>query len=332
MPVVMGRNDIFGLAKETTYGTFVRPTSGILILPPSNFTPTKQRMDEASAFGVAEKKLSDFAFGVRNWTGRLRGKLSREGLGIMLKNALGAHADTAHAPFTTHEFTASPSTPASVSALLMHGKSGDAVGWEWQLSGGMVKTLRVIGEINKPMEFEAELAGGKWDKQAFGTAPTIPVPTSGQHWWAFNDGWSINVAGSAYAPRSFELVIENSLNDGLEDSYEIQTAAAAANDRVRMERGGNPGIIWKGVFRRLVQASAQIDKFVAGTTGSTTVQAGTENDTTNYFFLFQMASSIVTDYQLNDSNGLWEEVITVEGYQSAATDNKVQYKDKQTVT
>lgn len=326
------RNLKFGLTVESTYNTFVRPgaNKGIAILEAS-VTPNQQWMEDMQANAIPEKKLTDVVAGVRSWTAKVRCKVPREGFGQLLKNLFGSIADAAiGAPFTgtKHTFSASSLTPASVSLLLM-----DDVG-EWQLSGGVVKMAKFIWEINKPIYAEIDFIGGGFTYTTLGTAPTIPTTSGINPFYHFNDGWLITAAGVSYTPDKIELTIETNYADGLADSYEINTTGAASNARKQLERAGEPPISYRVSFHRLLQNTTQAAKFLAGTTGATSMESGNEAGTgaTDYFIKMSMANCLVKNYQQEDSNGVLTETVEVEGYQSASTDNQFIYKDKQTVS
>lgn len=334
-----GRNLVFGLKMETTYNTFVRPaTLNGLVVMEGGISPNQEFMEEMSANSIAERKSTDVVPSVQNWTSTLKCKFPKEGFGQLLKNVYGSVTDTAvGASFsgTRHIFKSSNTTPTSVSLLYIMNN------YEWNLAGGAVSSLKLGGEIGKPIMAEVNFLGGKFTAPTIGTSPTIPTTAASTNpFYHFNDITNITVSDTVYTPFSWELNIENAYADGLADSYEIQSTTAAANSRKQLERAGEPPIKFTLSFKKLLQSNTQSAKFITGTSGASIIElkgatgaTDTSTGVNDYYFKLDMVYSLIKSYELTKSGDLWVETTNLEGYFNTATsDNQMIYKDKQTVS
>lgn len=339
MAFTFGRNLKFGLNLESVYNTYVAPTTsdGVAILE-GGFTPNRVWMETMTAQSIPEKKITDIVPGPVNYTARIRCKLPKEGFGQLLKNAYGAVADTAvGATFsgTRHIFSASNTTPVSVSLLL----SDDIQAY--QLSGAAIKTLRLIGEIGEPVVAEVDFIGGTWMPAASGVG-TMTVPTTASTvnpYWHTNDITTVQAAGTSLTPSRWEFTLENVYADGLAESYEISTVTATTNSRKQLERAGDFPIRYTLKIDRLIQATTALTNFTNATSGASSIelkQTATSTDTStgtnDYYAKITMATSYIKEYTQEKASDLIRESLLIEGYQNVSTDNQLTYKDKNTVS
>jgi len=338
MPFTFGRNLKFGLNIESAYNTYVAPAAsdGIAILE-GGFTPARVWMEVMTAQSLPEKKITDLVAGPTNYVAHIRCKLPKEGFGQLLKNVYGTVADTAvSAPFggTRHTFSASNTTPTSISLLI----SDDIQAY--QLSGAAVKTLRLVGEIGQPVVAEIDFVGGSWVQAASGVG-SMTVPTTASTinpYWHTNAITTINAVGTAWTPSRWELVVECAYADGLAESYEISTTTAASNARKQLERAGDFPITYILTAERLLQATTQFIAFTAGTQGATSVElketgstTDTSTGTNDYYAKINMATSVIKEYTQDKATDIIKETLVIEGYQNVSTDNNFILKDKNSV-
>lgn len=335
MAFTFRRNLKFGINIEATYNTYVAPAAsdGIAILE-GGFTPSRVWMEEMTAQSLPEKKLTDLVAGPNSFTARVTFKMPKEGLGQLLKNVYGSISDTAvGATFsgTRHTFSASNTTPTSISLLL----SDDIQAV--QLSGAAVKTLRLIGEIGEPIKAEVDFIGGTWTPVASGVGSmTVPTTVSTINpYWHTNAITTISAVGTTITPARWEFMVENTYAEGLAESYEIQTTTAANNARKQLERAGDFPIRYTLTLERLLQTTTALSAFTAGTTGVSSVElketAGstdTSTGTNDYYAKINLTTSVIKEYTQTEASDLIKETLLIEGYQSASTDNSFVYKDK----
>jgi hypothetical protein len=331
MGLTFGRNIKVALGQEAVYNTYVSPVAhGIYVEPDGvDISPEKQIIELPVSRGVAMPNLADMAEGVKGWTGKLRFALSKEDMNWLILNLFGAVTTTLiSGGFYTHVHLISNTTPKSLSVLYQHDLVGITTPFkrEWQLSGGMIKSLKLIFELNKPVMCEIELVGGTFLlTYPVGTAPTYSVPaTDKPYFYTFKNGlFTIN---DLTTWNRVELTFAPAIADGLEDSYEYGSDA-----RKRLERAGEPAMLITGTAKRLLDEETNLAAWDALTTIGLVFLSGVIANPAYAFKIELTKLKLMTPPKRDKKGmGLFEETLSFKAFmESANTENRITINDTQ---
>ena len=214
--------------------------------------PQKEKITIPTARGLVLPHVADTKDGIRGWTGKIPFALSKEDMNWILLNLLGAVTTSiiATGPYYKHIHKISNATPKSLSVLYQKDLQGVA-GREEKFSGGMIKNLKLVFDLNKEISALIELVGGTYLlAQTVGAPPTYSVPASGDYFYTFikpsgtvGNGFSIN---GLTTWNHVELNFAPAIEDGTDLSYNYGSA-----ERARLERGGEPGMLITGNAKRI---------------------------------------------------------------------------------
>jgi len=331
MGKTFGRNIKVALGQETNYNEYVSPVAhGIYVEPDGvDFTPDKQIIEIPTSRGVPMPNLADIGEGVKGWTGKLRFALCKEDMNWIFLNLFGAVTTALISGlYYSHTHKISNATPKSLSVLYQHDLATVA-NREWRLSGGMIKSLKLIFELNKPIMVEIELTGGTYlISQTVGTAPTYSVPGSGLYFYTFKNGlFTINALTTW---NHVELTFAPALADGLEDSYEYGSDA-----RKRIERAGEPAMLITGTAKRLLDEETNLIAWDQLTTISLDFKytvAGGAMGVAEYAFNVNLdkLKLITPPKREKKGMGLFEETLSFKAFiENADTENTIIIQDTQ---
>jgi len=325
MGFTFGRNIKVALGQEATYNFYVSPVAHGIYVPPDavDINPIKKMIEVGTSRGIAIDHISDIGEGVKAWEGKLGPfQLSKEDMNWIFLNLLGTVTTTLiSGSYYKHIHKLSTSTPKSLSGLFQHDLASVA-NREWRGSGGMIKSLKLIFELNKPIMVEIELVGGTLLlAQTVGTAPTYSVPASGLYFYTFANGaFTIN---SITDWNRVEITFTNTLAEGEELSYNYGSA-----ERVRLER---EGILITGTAKRLLNEETNLTAWTNLTTLTLDFLYGTL-DTAAYAFNINLDKLKLTEppKRKGAGIGLFEETLTFKAFQDTAdTDNTIIIQDTQ---
>ncbi len=327
MSLTFGRNVKVAVAQEAVYNTYVSPVAhGIYVEPDGvDITPDKQIIELPVSRGVPMPNLADIGEGVKAWTGKLKFALSKEDMNWIFLNLFGAVTTTLiSGGYYSHVHLISNTTPKSLSGLFQHDLA-TVVNREWRLSGGMIKSLKLIFELNKPVMVEVELAGGTYLlAQTVGTAPTYSVPATGLYFYTFKDGaFTINALTTW---NHIELTFAPAIADGLEESYEYGSDA-----RKRLERAGEPAMLITGTAKRLLDEETNLTAWDALTTIGLVFLSGVIANPA-YAFKIELTKLKLTTPPKREKKGmsLFEETLSFKAFmESANTENRITINDTQ---
>lgn len=309
--VVFGRDVLLGFAKESSYNeAWGSPAlTGIYISPDFDLTYNIDTMREVHAHGLPALKTDEVVQGIKNYSFRISGKVPKEGMGWLLLSLFGKVTTTVAGAFYHHTFSPSQNTPPSLKLALQTPFRG-GMEREWHLRGAIMKSLEISGEINNYVTFTAEFTGGSWERISSLSTISIPVPSSGNPFYHFNEsaGASIAVGTVSADWNSATLRFESVLAEDIEDSYEF-----GSDERKRLERAATEDCFKaSATLKRLFLDTTLIGYYEGFDTLSLNFTLGI---TTDYCFKIANGKSKVTNHKLTPKGlGLMHEEITVEGF------------------
>jgi len=249
--VAVGREILFACAAESAYNeAWGSPTLLGLAVQPPDFEPQIEHLKVKHSDPNPEAHVYDFAQGVRGWSLSVGGKIPKEGLGFPILSLMGKVTSTGSGPYD-HTFGPSLQTPVSLKCLVRtpYREAAPTKG-QWHLRGGRVKSMEFVHKPNDFPRFTMELIGGSFSYEDLSAAPTILVPSSGNHFWTADD-YAPNSPHlhNAYGWSIFTIRIENELAADVDESYVI-----GSRERSRLERAGS-----EEAFRFTISAKRIMD-------------------------------------------------------------------------
>jgi len=329
MPKTFGRNIKVALGQEAVYDTYVSPVAHGICVDPSgvDFSPDKQIIEIPTSRGVPMPNLADMAEGVKAWTGKIPFALAKEDMNWIFLNLLGTVTTSTIAGtpnYYKHIHQISTATPKSLSVLYQHDLAAVA-NREWRLSGGMIKSLKLVFDLNKEIAVLIELEGGTYlISQTVGTAPTYSVPASGLYFYIFKNGlFTIN---GLTTWNHVELNFAPAIDDSLEASYEYGSDA-----RKRLERAGEPAMLITGTAKRLLDEETNLTAWDAFTTIALTFLYGDIAVAAYALKIELLKLKLITPPKREKKGmGLFEETLTFKAFRdSNDTDNAITILDTQ---
>lgn len=328
MPVSYGRDATLAFAKETTYNeAWGSPTLVGLYVDKVDFVPNIDILREAHISARPELSISDVAQGIQNYTLKVDGRVPKEAFGFLLLSLFGKVTTPAPSGgFYTHTFVPSTTTPASLK--IEYRQPLNSVQSRWQLRGAKVKTLEIIANQNDFIKYSIDFIGGAFAQaDSIGSAPTVPVPASGDVFYNWNHSPTLSIGTVTAGITSLSFTFESVLADDVTDSYEV-TTSGSETQRVRLERASTEEAFKiKAVIKRIWQAPYEYADWTGFvTTGISYSLTDSTYNLTLYSDHMKILKNILTPKGL----GLVEETTEFEGFTSGtAADNTVIYKDKQ---
>ncbi|MFZ5559286.1 MAG: phage tail tube protein [Patescibacteria group bacterium] len=322
MPSTFTWKSKFALQKESVYNTYASSgigAKGLYIYPETKPPKTDQpNMRELLNRQQPLTNVNDNKKGLKTWDHTIIFPFPKEAMGDILQAVFGTTVlGTAVSGFYPHIFTIKDGTPPSLS--LCH-KDGNR---EWQLAGGMVRSLNIAIQIGKAIQSKLILVGGKFTDIAETTPISVYVPTGEiNEWLAQSSSAIFQINSVTYALDNVEFNFENALLDGVNESY-----GGGSEDRIALER---TTMRITGKFSaKYTDATTLYALANAGTVIPITFQIGTLGGA---YGLKITLSKCVLDYpEKGDREGLVYEDFTFEGqWDSAiATEVKIETYDKQ---
>lgn len=321
--VGFGRDLTLGFDLEASYNeVWGSPALVGLYTDTPEFAPNIEQIRELHASGRPELTADDLAQGIRNYTLRVGGKIPKEALGLLLLSLLGQVTTTLVSTYQQHAFVVPTFSPPSLKfqfrTLL------NATDTQWQMRGGIVKSMEINIVQNQMPRFAADIIGASCAKTDLNGAPTIPVPASGNPFYSPADMQSI-VLNSGAEWTSMVLTMENVLAEDIEDSYELGSA-----ERVRLFRAGSEDCFKvRATLKRIWSDLTMRESWSDFDDVDLTFYMGSA---AAYYFKIRTPAKIVNTTEIPKGLGLVEETVEVEGFykeSGAGNELTVDYYDKQ---
>jgi len=337
MGITFGRNIKLGLGQETVFNTYqttvtLKPEEhGIYVEPDGvSIALGKEMIEVNTSRAQIMPSLADIAEGTKDWTAKLRFPLAKEDMNWIFLNLFGAvTTSTVTGSYRKHIHLISAVTPKSLSILYQHDLAGITTPFkrEWHLSGGMIKSLKMIFELNKPIMVEVELVGGSY-LLTYPVATAVPaysVPTSGLYFYTFLNGlFTIN---ALTVWNRVELTFAPAIADDLDSSYSYGSA-----ERVRLERAGEPAMLITGTAKRIYDEETNMANWEAFTTFALDFLYPSGGLGNAYAFEVALGKLKLTapPQRVSKGMGLFEETLQFKAFQeSANTENAITIQDTQ---
>jgi hypothetical protein len=220
----LGRDLRFAIGEESTWGTEASRTMTIrgkssTVMARATHEPLPHLVSAASVGAVqsesfeAKERTSGTIEAVAGYAGN--------GLGLLLKHAMGTVADAGTGPYT-HTFTMASTLPTGLSACQQRGTANAE-----EFYGGKVSKLVLSVEAGKPMFVMADMVFKNAGARA-AASPSLPALASFTP-VLHNEAGNLAFNSVNYSPRNFKLTIDNGLDsDGV---HELGTLYIAEPDR-----------------------------------------------------------------------------------------------------
>lgn len=327
----LGRNLGLSFTNESSYNeAWGSPVSldGIYTNGEPDCSPALNHIREMHAHGLPMLTSNDIVTGIKNATLRTTGKLPKEGFGWLLASLMGKTTTAVDDSFYKHTFNpglthAPPSLKVQLRNHIESGNGSDTAN-STNLMGVVVRSLEFSLEINRPIIWTAEMAVGNWDLATTEVSIVVPVPSSGNPFWFFNESGGVLTLGGTSGFISATIRLEQMLADGEEDSYQW-----GSDERVRLLRGASEDAFKAQVtLRRLIQSTDFAAAFEAFSDQAFVASVGS---TPGYFWKVNFPKTKITDYRkVPRGLGLVQEEITAEAIlTSDISEIYVEYEDKQ---
>lgn len=330
MAVAFTRNTLMSVAKESVYNTYTGTGhEGFRILPGASLKFERDIREEMSARGQAAMSPYDMAAGLRRWTFDFSMNLPKEALGHWMFYTLGAVTTTTITSYKKHVLDINDpalGTDASPPSFCMRILDDNR---EWQLSGGMISSLKLRLALENFWRVEVSAVGGTYVDTTIGSVPSVTAPAAGRHYLT-SDDFDFTVNAVSWAPTDFEVTFKRNLAEGASESYQAGSA-----ERVRLVSAGAPAIDVTGSTRRIYDGYTQFDLFDAFTqfaiVATNKVVSG-ENlvaiNSDGYALKINLAKCYLTAWDLEESGGIMLQKLDFRStYSGSATDIEVTTQD-----
>lgn len=242
-----------GYAAETVAGTYVAPTRHLEHVKES-LKFNRQWIDSQGLKGC-RRTLSRRVLGTSEVTGSVTHELGPQGIGILLKQLMGAVSTSGAGPYT-HTFTAGDGVESTMTVQVGRPSINGTVN-AFSYTG-----MQLTGATFSSKAGEIVQSDWDWYGMAEVTSQTLVAPTYPATFNPFSfSNVTLTIAGSAYESDSIEIKVDNGLRTG----HFVQRATLPGSPTVSRQAGYRQ---WTGTIASDFMDLTAYNRFVNGTEAS----------------------------------------------------------------
>lgn len=167
----IGIGTVAGFGEESGWGTEAARSVWMRV-ESVDLAPKTEYVQPAVLLGIASSAMRNESIIAKQvLTGTIRGPMSYRGMGILLKHALGAVADTGSNPYT-HAYTHTIAMLTGLTVEAIRGSTGNSE----EILGARISKLTLEVDANNYMTWEAEFIAKTANARASAGSPTLTTP------------------------------------------------------------------------------------------------------------------------------------------------------------